>query len=110
MKNRLTVRHGMLSDLKTYLTQSGWNLEDPVGKYEVLRARNLNYPRPLLIHNRSERGIGYSIDERDMKIYSGGETAASGDSLLTFRQRKKMRHTGAEKSNKQTNQQTISKV
>jgi hypothetical protein len=40
MKNRLTVRHGMLSDLKTYLTQSGWNLEDPVGKYEVLRARN----------------------------------------------------------------------
>ena len=50
MKNRLTVRHGMLSDLKTYLTQSGWNLEDPVGKYEVLRARNLNYPRPLLVH------------------------------------------------------------
>lgn len=71
MKNRLTVRHGMLSDLKTYLTQSGWNLEDPVGKYEVLRVRNLNYPRPLLVHNRSERGIGYSIDECDMKMYSG---------------------------------------
>ena len=84
MKNRLTVRHGMLSDLRAYLKQSGWKLEEPVGeyevlrarnpnygKYEVLRARNLNYPRPLLVHNRSERGIGYSIDERDMKIYSG---------------------------------------
>lgn len=52
MKNRLTVRHGMLSDLKTYLTQSGWNLEDPVGKYEVLRARNLNYPRPPFSRGR----------------------------------------------------------
>ncbi len=71
MKNRVTVRHGMLSDLKTYLVQSGWKLEDPVGEYEVLRARNPNYQRPLLVHNRSERGIGYSIDERDMKIYSG---------------------------------------
>lgn len=61
----------MLSDLKTYLVQSGWKLEDPVGEYEVLRARNPNYQRPLLVHNRSERGIGYSIDECDMKIYSG---------------------------------------
>lgn len=28
MKNRVTVRHGMLSDLKTYLKQSGWKLEE----------------------------------------------------------------------------------
>ena len=71
MKNRLTVRHGMLSDLRAYLKQSGWKLEEPVGEYEVLRARNPNYPRPLLVHNRAERGVGYSIDERDAKIYSG---------------------------------------
>ena len=45
MKNRVTVRHGMLSDLKTYLKQSGWKLE--------------------------ERGVGYSIDERDVKVYNG---------------------------------------
>ena len=56
MKNRVTVRHGMLSDLKTY---------------EVLRARNPNYPRPLLVHDRAERGVGYSIDERDVKVYNG---------------------------------------
>ena len=35
MKNRVTVRHGMLSDLKTYLKQSGWKLEEPVGAYVV---------------------------------------------------------------------------
>ena len=70
MKNRLTVRHGMLSDLRAYLKQSGWKLEEPVGEYEVLRARNPNYPRPLLVHNRAERGVGYSIDGRDAKIYS----------------------------------------
>lgn len=71
MKNRLTVRHGMLSDLESYLKQSGWKLEDPVGEYEVMRARNPNYPRPLLIHDRAGRGTGYSIDERDAKVYNG---------------------------------------
>ena len=71
MKSRVTVRHGMLSDLKTYLKQSGWKLEEPVGAYEVLRARNPNYPRPLLVHDRAERGVGYSIDERDVKVYNG---------------------------------------
>lgn len=71
MKNRITVRHGMLEDMKEYLRQSGWKLEEPVGKYEVLRARKNDYPRPLLIHDRTSGGCGYSIDERDAKIYAG---------------------------------------
>lgn len=70
MKNRTTVMHGMLSDLKQYLIQSGWKMEEPVGKYEVLRARLPGRERPLLVHIR-ERGCGFSIDERDMKIYQG---------------------------------------
>lgn len=70
MKNRTTVRHGMLDDLQEYLQKSGWTIEQPVGKYEVLRARRPGYPRPLLVHDR-ERGCGYSIDERDMKVYKG---------------------------------------
>ena len=37
MKNRTTIYHGMLPDLKSYLIQSGWKLEPPVGDYEVLR-------------------------------------------------------------------------
>lgn len=71
MKNRITVKHGMLEDLKDYLVRSGWTLEEPKGKYEVLRARKKDYPRPLLIYDRSTGGCGYSIDERDMKIYKG---------------------------------------
>lgn len=71
MKNRVTVKHGMLEDLKEYLVRSGWTLEEPKGEYEVLRARKKDYPRPLLIHDRSTGGCGYSIDERDMKIYKG---------------------------------------
>lgn len=71
MKNRTTVKHGMLEDLKEYLVRSGWTLEEPKGEYEVLRARKKDYPRPLLIHDRSTGGCGYSIDERDMKIYKG---------------------------------------
>lgn len=74
MKNRTTVRIGMLTDLKQYLVQSGWKLEPPIGEYEVLRARKPGYPRPLLIHKRDfdrNGGCGYSIDERDEKVYLG---------------------------------------
>lgn len=70
MKNRITVKHGMLPDLKAYLVRSGWTLQDTKGKYEVLRATRSGYPRPLLIYDR-ERGCGYSIDERDAKVYAG---------------------------------------
>ena len=55
----------MLEDLKAYLVQSGWTVEQPVGAYEVLRARRPGYPRPLLIHDRTSGGCGYSIDNRD---------------------------------------------
>ena len=71
MKNRATVLHGMLPDLASYLEASGWKLEQPVGGYEVLRARRPGYPRPLLIHDRTSGGCGYSIDERDIKVYRG---------------------------------------
>jgi len=68
MKNRRNLKHGMLPDFKEYLVRNGWSVEDTKGKYEVLRARKKGYPRPLLVHDR-ERGCGYSIDERDIKIY-----------------------------------------
>ena len=71
MKNRTIVLHGMLTDLKAYLITSGWRLEPTVGAYEVLRARRPGYPRPLLVHDRTSGGCGYSIDERDIKVYAG---------------------------------------
>lgn len=71
MKNRITVRHGMLNDLEDYLRKSGWTIEKPVGKFEVLRARKNSYPRPILIYDRSSGGCGYSVDERDMPIFNG---------------------------------------
>lgn len=69
MKNRTAVHHGLLTDLALFLKRSGWTLETPKGEYEVLRARKNGYPRPLLIHDRTSGGCGYSIDERDMKVY-----------------------------------------
>jgi hypothetical protein len=65
------VKHGTLDDLKEYLSKTGWTLEAPVGQYEVLRARKPGYSRPLLVYNRAENGCGYSIDERDAKVYAG---------------------------------------
>lgn len=46
MKNRVTVQHGTLDDLRAYLVRSGWTLEAPVGAYEVLRSRRTGYPPP----------------------------------------------------------------
>lgn len=71
MKNRTTIRHGMIADLADYLQKSGWKLESPVGEFEVLRARRPGYSRPLLVHDRTSGGCGYSIDERDSKVYAG---------------------------------------
>lgn len=71
MKNRTTVKHGMLADLREYLVRSGWKMEEPKSEYEVLRARKKGYPVPLMIWDRTSGGIGYSIDERDMKVYRG---------------------------------------
>lgn len=69
MKNRTTVKHGMLDDLKAYLIRTGWNIEPTKGAYEVLRARKLGRATPLLVYNRDSNGCGYSIDERDMPVY-----------------------------------------
>ena len=71
MKNRTTVRHGMLKDLMDYLVRSGWKLHETKGEYEVLRATRKGYDRPLLVHDRASGGCGYSIDERDAKVYAG---------------------------------------
>jgi hypothetical protein len=71
MKNHTTVKHGELDDLAAYLTASGWTLEPVAGEYEVLRARRKGCPRPLLVHDRTSGGCGYSIDERDIKVYRG---------------------------------------
>ena len=71
MKNHTTVKHGMIDDLREYLLRSGWKLEEPKSEYEVLRARKKGYPVPLMIWDRTSGGIGYSIDERDMKVYRG---------------------------------------
>lgn len=74
MKNRTTIRAGELPYLRDWLTSRSWILQEPKGKYEVLRAVNGSYPRPLMIHAREgcllEPMAGLSIDERDKKIYN----------------------------------------
>ena len=69
MKNRVTVLHGMLPDLASYLEASGWKLEQPVGRYEVLRARRPGYPRPLLIHDRTCGLDPYSYTKEEWDAY-----------------------------------------
>jgi len=57
MKNRTTIRHGMLADLADYLQKSGWKLESPVGEFEVLRARRPGYRMRLQHRRERQQGL-----------------------------------------------------
>lgn len=45
--------------------------ECPIGCRQSLSDKVLSIERVTVIHDRAERGCGYSIDERDMKVYQG---------------------------------------
>lgn len=37
-------------DFKQFLIDHGWKIESTCGKYEAIRARNENWPKPLLVY------------------------------------------------------------
>lgn len=69
MANRHTLHKNDLENFRQWLDSTGWQILEPKGDFEVLRARRYDYPRPLLVHRGLGGGEHYSIDERDMRIY-----------------------------------------
>lgn len=73
MANRTYIQHGTLDLFKEFIVSKGFVLEEPKGKYEVLRARYVGKPNkkilyksqktPLIIFDR-ERGCGYTIQNQ----------------------------------------------
>lgn len=70
MATRTAVMHGELELFKEYLIGKGFELQEPISKYEVLRARYkgkkksqkwANCKHPLILFDRDNRGCGYTL-------------------------------------------------
>lgn len=70
MANRHTLHVDRLGDFERWLSDNGWEIEEPKGDYEVLRARKPDRKRPLILWRRlSNNGGGelthLTYDDRD---------------------------------------------
>ena len=73
MANRSTLAVSKLDDFKEWLKQDGWELQEPKGEWEVLRAVKLGRKRPLIAYKRIDTDNGtelvhYTVEDRDMGV------------------------------------------
>ena len=68
MANRHTLHISKLEDFKEWLVKDGWEIEEPKGIYEVLRARKQGRQNPLIIYTKADAKEHLSIMDRDSGI------------------------------------------
>lgn len=68
MANRHKLHISKLEDFKKWLVKDGWEIEDPKGIYEVLRARKFGRINPLIVYRKAEVKEHLSIMDRDSGV------------------------------------------
>lgn len=73
MANRNTLAVNQLEEFKVWLVKDGWNIQEPKGDYEVLRATKEGRKPPLIVYCRHDTNGGkdlihYSLLDRDMGV------------------------------------------
>lgn len=73
MANRNTLAVSRLNDFKEWLKTDGWEMQEPKGFWEVLRAVKPGRKRPLIIYERIDTNNGtklvhYTVEDRDMGV------------------------------------------
>ena len=68
MANRSRLHINKLEDFKEWLVKDGWNIEEPKGTWEVLRARKEGRKNPLIVYCKMEAKEHYSIMDRDSGV------------------------------------------
>ena len=68
MANRHTLHISKLNSFKEWLVNDGWQLEEPKGIYEVLRARKAGKKNPLIIYKKSDAKEHLSLLDRDCGV------------------------------------------
>ena len=68
MANRHTLHISKLEDFKKWLVKDGWEIEEPKGIYEVLRARKYGRQNPLIVYTKADVKEHLSVMDRDSGI------------------------------------------
>ena len=68
MANRHTLHISKLEDFKKWLEKDGWEIEEPKGIYEVLRARKQGRQNPLIVYTKADAKEHLSIMDRDSGV------------------------------------------
>lgn len=57
-----------LEDFKDWLVKDGWEIEQPKGTYEVLRARKSGRKNPLIVYTKADAKEHLSLMDRDSGV------------------------------------------
>ena len=68
MANRHTLHISKLEDFKEWLVKDGWEIEEPKGIWEVLRARKSGRQNPLIVYRKADAKENLSIMDRDSGV------------------------------------------
>lgn len=73
MANRNTLAVTKLDDFKDWLVLDGWQIQEPNGDYEVLRATKEGRKHPLIVYYRHDTNGGkalvhYTLLDRDVGV------------------------------------------
>lgn len=68
MANRYTLHISKLEDFKKWLVKDGWEIEEPKGNYEVLRARKYGRQNPLIVYAKADAKEHLSVMDRDSGV------------------------------------------
>ena len=69
MANRHLLHKNRIQDFKDWLEENGWQLQEPKGKYEVVRAVNKSIQNvPLIVYTRQDSPEHYSVSDNNAKI------------------------------------------
>ena len=68
MANRHTLHISKLEDFKKWLVKDGWEIEEPKGIYEVLRARKYGRQNPLIVYTKADVKEHLSVMDRDSGV------------------------------------------
>lgn len=73
MANRNTLSVKAIDNFKSWLVADGWQIQEPKGDYEVLRATKEGRKHPLIVYYRHDTNGGkelvhYTVLDRDMGV------------------------------------------
>ena len=73
MANRHTLSVSSIDKFKKWLITDGWQLQEPKGSYEVLRATKEGKNHPLIVYKRLNTNsdkdlVHYTVADRDMGV------------------------------------------